>query len=167
MKKISMLEFRLNTEKIIKQVQSGQSLILTRRGNPVARIEPIIQETQDPIDPFFLLSGIGKVASLSNAAMDGIIYDKWYFSWYQRFLSLSYKRRQHPRGSWKHFNWCKKTKTQVRYDWLYFRWNSNTAESTGVRPFVAKLFHHARTITSMQDRMDWSRPFFFNPSLLP
>ena len=71
-----MLEFRLNTEKIIKQVQSGQSLILTRRGNPVARIEPIIQETQDPIDPFFLLSWIGKVASLSNAAMDGIIYDK-------------------------------------------------------------------------------------------
>ena len=76
MKKISMLELRLNTEKIIKLVQSGQSLILTRRGNPVARIEPIKQETQDPIDPFFLLSGIGKVASLSNAAMDGIIYDK-------------------------------------------------------------------------------------------
>lgn len=74
MKKISMLELRLNTEKIIKLVQSGQSLILTRRGNPVARIEPIKKETQDPIDPFFLLSGIGKVASLSNAAMDGIIY---------------------------------------------------------------------------------------------
>lgn len=71
-----MLELRLNTEKIIKLVQSGQSLILTRRGNPVARIEPIKKETQDPIDPFFLLSGIGKVASLSNAAMDGIIYDK-------------------------------------------------------------------------------------------
>jgi prevent-host-death family protein len=76
MKKISMLELRLNTEKIIKLVQSGQSLILTRRGNPVARIEPIKKETQDPIDPFFLLSGIGKVASLSNAEMDGIIYDK-------------------------------------------------------------------------------------------
>ena len=58
-----MLELRLNTEKIIKLVQSGQSLILTRRGNPVARIEPIKKETQDPIDPFFLLSGIGKVAS--------------------------------------------------------------------------------------------------------
>ena len=74
MKKISMLELRLNTEKIIKLVQSWQSLILTRRGNPVARIEPIKKETQDPIDPFFLLSGIGKVASLSNAEMDGIIY---------------------------------------------------------------------------------------------
>ena len=74
MKKISMLELRLNTEKIIKLVQSWQSLILTRRGNPVARIEPIKQETQDPNDPFFLLSGIGKVASLSNAAIDGIIY---------------------------------------------------------------------------------------------
>ena len=76
MKKISMLEFRLNTEKIIKQVQSGQSLILTRRGNPVARIEPIIQKTQDPNDPFFMLSGIGKGASLSNTEMDSIIYDK-------------------------------------------------------------------------------------------
>ena len=41
-----------------------------------AQIEPIKKETQDPIDPFFLLSGIGKVVSLSNAAMDGIIYGK-------------------------------------------------------------------------------------------
>lgn len=71
-----MLELRLNTEKIIKQVQSGQSLILTRRGHPVARIEPIIPETQDPNDPFFLLSGLGKGAALSNAEMDSIIYDK-------------------------------------------------------------------------------------------
>jgi len=76
MKKISLVELRLNTKKIIKQVQSGQSLILTRRGNLVARIEPIIQETQDPNDPFFLLSGIGKGASLSNAEMDDIIYGK-------------------------------------------------------------------------------------------
>ena len=76
MKKISMLEFRLNTEKIIKQVQSGQSLILTRRGNPNARIEPTLQETQDPNGPFFLLSGLGKRASLSNAEMDDIIYGK-------------------------------------------------------------------------------------------
>jgi len=76
MKKISLVELRLNTGKIIKQVQSGQSLILTRRGNLVARIEPIIQETQDPNDPFFLLSGIGKGASLSNAEMDDIIYGK-------------------------------------------------------------------------------------------
>ena len=76
MKKISMLEFRLNTKKIIKQVQSGQSLILTRRGIPVARIEPIIQETQNENDPFFLLSGLGKGASLSNTDMDGIIYGK-------------------------------------------------------------------------------------------
>ncbi len=71
-----MLELRLNTKKIIKQVQSGQSLILTRRGIPVARIEPIIQETQNENDPFFLLSGLGKRASLSNAEMDGIIYCK-------------------------------------------------------------------------------------------
>ncbi len=76
MKKISMLELRLNTKKIIKQVQNGQSLILTSIGHPVARIEPIVQETQDPNDPFFLLSGIGKRASLSNAEMDGIIYCK-------------------------------------------------------------------------------------------
>lgn len=76
MKKISMLELRLNTEKIIKQVQNGQSLILTRRGHPVARIEPIIPETQNPNDPFFHLSGLGKGTSLSNAEMDGIIYCK-------------------------------------------------------------------------------------------
>ena len=76
MKKISMLELRLNTKKIIKQVQNGQSLILTRRGHPVARIEPIVQETQDPNDPFFPLSGLEKRASLSIAEMDDIIYSK-------------------------------------------------------------------------------------------
>ena len=76
MKKISVQELRLNTQKIIKQVQNGQSLILTRGGNPVARIEPIIQETQNPNDPFFLLSGLEKRASLSNAEMHGIIYGK-------------------------------------------------------------------------------------------
>jgi hypothetical protein len=40
----------------------------------VAQIKPIKQETQDSNDPFFLLSVLEKVASLSNAEMDDIIY---------------------------------------------------------------------------------------------
>lgn len=74
MKKVSMLDFRLHAEKILSQVQKGQAVLLTRRGKPVARIEPIVEQTSNPNDPFFLLSGLGNGPSIANAEMDDIIY---------------------------------------------------------------------------------------------
>jgi len=73
-KKVSMLDFRLHAEKILSQVQKGQAVLLTRRGKPVARIEPIVEQTSNPNDPFFLLSGLGNGPSIANAEMDDIIY---------------------------------------------------------------------------------------------
>lgn len=69
-----MLDFRLHAEKILSQVQKGQAVVLTRRGKPVARIEPIVEQTSNPNDPFFLLSGLGNGPSIANAEMDDIIY---------------------------------------------------------------------------------------------
>ena len=56
MKTVSMLDFRKNAEKIIAQVQKGQRMILTSRGKPVARLEPIIKETAHGDDPFYTLT---------------------------------------------------------------------------------------------------------------
>jgi prevent-host-death family protein len=76
MKTVTMLEFRLNAEKIIAQVQKGQHLILTRRGKPVARLEPIVGKTADPDDRFYTLGELADNSgeSLNNSQIDDIVY---------------------------------------------------------------------------------------------
>lgn len=71
-----MLDLRLHAEKIIAQVQKGQRMILTRRGKPVARLEPIVPEAVSADDPFYSLGAICKAPgeSLSNAQIDDILY---------------------------------------------------------------------------------------------
>ena len=77
MKQISMLEFRKNAEKIIQWAKQGKRMIMTYRGQPVMRLEPIIDEVIGEDDPFLQLDGIveGKKENLSNNEMDKIIYD--------------------------------------------------------------------------------------------
>jgi prevent-host-death family protein len=76
MKYVSMLEFRRDAERIIAQVQRGQRLILTRRGKPVARLEPIEDELPDPNDPFYSMTDIAAEGgeSLTNAQIDKLLY---------------------------------------------------------------------------------------------
>jgi prevent-host-death family protein len=78
MKSITMLDFRLHAEQIIAQVQKGQRMILTRRGKPVARLEPIIPETVDANDPFYALDELSAKSgeSLTNSMIDDILYGK-------------------------------------------------------------------------------------------
>ena len=78
MKTISLLEFRKNAQQIIKYAQRGQRMIMTYRGKPVCRIEPIIDEASDGNDPFYNLHRLadGKGTQLSNEEMDAIIYEK-------------------------------------------------------------------------------------------
>jgi prevent-host-death family protein len=77
MKRISMVEFRLNSQKIIAQVQKGQRMILTRRGKPVARLEPFLQEITGD-DPFYSLTSLSDSwgGSLSNEQIDGILSEQ-------------------------------------------------------------------------------------------
>jgi prevent-host-death family protein len=75
MKKISMLDFRLDAERIIAQVQQGQRMILTRRGKPVARLEPIIAQNVEATDPFYALGDLAVAGeSLSNEQIDDVLY---------------------------------------------------------------------------------------------
>jgi prevent-host-death family protein len=75
MKEISMLDFRRDAERIIARVQKGERLILTRRGKPVARLEPIRNEAFRAEDPFYSLCELAEPAgSLTNRRIDEILY---------------------------------------------------------------------------------------------
>lgn len=78
MKTISVLEFRKNAEKIIQLSKQGKRMIMTYRGQPVMRLEPIQEDGIDKDDPFLQLDGIAvkKNENLSNRKMDEIIYDE-------------------------------------------------------------------------------------------
>ncbi len=76
MNEVSMLEFRHNAERIIARVGRGERMILTYRGKPVVRLEPICDEPGQPTDPFYALDTLAdaKGQSLTNRRMDDIIY---------------------------------------------------------------------------------------------
>jgi prevent-host-death family protein len=76
MKMVSMVEFRRNTAKILGQVQRGHPIVLTYRGKPVARLEPIGSGHPSPEDPFYELAQLAsnKGRSITNEQIDRIVY---------------------------------------------------------------------------------------------
>jgi len=73
---VSILEFRRHTEAIIRKVQQGKRLIVTYRGKPVMRLEPIDAPRITPDDPFYTLNQLADVdgGSLTNQEIDKIVY---------------------------------------------------------------------------------------------
>jgi prevent-host-death family protein len=49
MKTITMLQFRRDAEGILRRVARGERLVLSHRGRPAARLEPI--DTSGEVDP--------------------------------------------------------------------------------------------------------------------
>ena len=76
MKTVSMLQLRHHANKILAQVQKGQRLILTYRGRPVARLEPIAPQAVASDDPFYSLDQLGDSdgGPLTNEQIDDILY---------------------------------------------------------------------------------------------
>lgn len=76
MKSVSVLEFRKNAEKIIRWSRQGKRMIMTYRGRPVMRLEPIQDDVVGNDDPFLQLDGIavGEKENLTNRQIDEIIY---------------------------------------------------------------------------------------------
>jgi prevent-host-death family protein len=75
MKSVSMVELRLDAERIIGRVQKGERVILTRRGKPVARLEPIGSSAPDADDPFYSLTHLAESGpGLSNSQIDELLY---------------------------------------------------------------------------------------------
>jgi prevent-host-death family protein len=74
---ISMLELRRDAERIIARVQKGERIVLTRRGKPVARLEPIRAEPPNAEDPFYSLTELAETGgSLNNARIDELLYGR-------------------------------------------------------------------------------------------
>ena len=88
MKNISMLEFRRDVEAIIRKVQRGADIVLTYRGKPVLKLEPIVPKAnnKEPVAKTDSLMSICKLGekwippgpqtSLTNAEIDRIVYDR-------------------------------------------------------------------------------------------
>lgn len=77
MKIISLLEFRRNSKKILDFARRGERMIMTFRGKPVCRIEPIEEKKIDAQDPFYQIGSFahGGQKSLDNKQIDKIIYN--------------------------------------------------------------------------------------------
>lgn len=78
MQTISLLEFRKNAQATLQKVSAGQSVVLTRRGRAVARLEPVNPEARIPDDDllYTLADHAIEGGSLTNAAMDHEVYGR-------------------------------------------------------------------------------------------
>jgi prevent-host-death family protein len=76
MDRVSILQFRRQAEAIIRQVQHGKRLIVTYRGKPVMRLEPIRGQHVSPEDPFYSLDqlAVADAEALTNEEIDQIVY---------------------------------------------------------------------------------------------
>jgi prevent-host-death family protein len=76
LKTISMLDLRRRAETIIDEVRRGQTMVLTYRGRPAVRLEPIRPDTVATDDPFYRLADLADTGgrSLTNREIDDIVY---------------------------------------------------------------------------------------------
>lgn len=76
MNHVTLVAFRKNAERILRRVGRGERLILTRRGRPVARLEPIRDGEPASDDPFYRLPdfAVEGGGSLTNEEIDRIVY---------------------------------------------------------------------------------------------
>ena len=73
---VSMVELRRDAEGVLQRVGRGEQLVLTYRGRPVARLEPVTKPATSPNDPIYRLAEIAvdRGESLGNEEMDAIVY---------------------------------------------------------------------------------------------
>jgi prevent-host-death family protein len=77
MKTLSMLEFRNRAEAVLAMVSKGQNFVLTYRGKPVARLEPI-EARRIEEDPIYGLDELAstKAEPLTNGDIDRMVYGR-------------------------------------------------------------------------------------------
>ena len=79
MKSVTMLEFRRNAEKVLRRIANGERLILSHRGRPAARLEPVEKPpvADSPDDPFFTIGRRAKPSpkgKTDHRDIDRILY---------------------------------------------------------------------------------------------
>jgi len=74
--KVSVLEFRRDAVAVIRKVRQGKRLVMTYRGRPVMRLEPIVDEIPSADDPFYKLGDLASSTAepLTNEEIDKIVY---------------------------------------------------------------------------------------------
>jgi len=75
MKTVTMLQLRQNALAVIRGAQRGQRFILTYRGRPMARIEPLAPAVS-PSDPIYRLAELADdtAGTLTNRDIDDALY---------------------------------------------------------------------------------------------
>jgi prevent-host-death family protein len=79
MERVSMLEFRRHAASILRKARQGRRFILTYRGKPVLRLEPIrTAEEVSEDDPLYSLGRMAEAGGekLNNEQIDAIVYGK-------------------------------------------------------------------------------------------
>ena len=74
---ITMLQFRKDAEAILAKLRKGEGFLLTYRGRPVARLEPITTAEISADDPFYSICDLAtpQGESLTNQEIDRIVYE--------------------------------------------------------------------------------------------
>ncbi|MDQ3624790.1 MAG: hypothetical protein M3463_20295 [Verrucomicrobiota bacterium] len=81
MKTVTMLEFRKDVEGILRRIAKGERLVLSHRGKPAARLEPLAgPPAPDPAsDPFMAIGGRATRSpkgKTSHQEIDRILYGR-------------------------------------------------------------------------------------------
>jgi antitoxin (DNA-binding transcriptional repressor) of toxin-antitoxin stability system len=79
MRTMTMLEFRRDARRALEAVSRGERILLTYRGAPVARLEPVRPESRDlsEDDPLLRIDDFavdGPGGPLPNDAIDKLVY---------------------------------------------------------------------------------------------
>ncbi len=78
MKTISMLELRKDSAAVLDALKKGVRLVLTYRGRPVARVEPIAAEPvldNDPLSDIAQLAVASPLGALKHKDIDAALYE--------------------------------------------------------------------------------------------
>jgi len=75
-KTVTMLQFRKDAEAVLRQVAKGRAFVLTYRGKPVARLEPLREDVISADDPIYDLykEASPTAEPLTNEEIDRIVY---------------------------------------------------------------------------------------------
>lgn len=73
---ITMLQLRQNSADVLRRLSRGERILLTFRGRPVARLEPVSDALPASDDPAYRLYEFADPSgeSLSNREIDEIVY---------------------------------------------------------------------------------------------
>jgi prevent-host-death family protein len=81
MKTVTMLQFRQNAQSVLRRVAKGERLLLSHRGKPAARLEPLTTVPNNVLsnDPFVTIGSRAATSAKGktrHADIDRIVYGR-------------------------------------------------------------------------------------------